>query len=52
MIVISNKYLGMIQYCDNCGALLKYNANDVAADNTITCPVCGEKQESKMGKND
>ena len=48
MIVISNKYLGIIHNCENCTAVFSYKAAEVAPDNTITCPVCGFRQESKI----
>ena len=48
MIVISNKYLGIIHNCENCTAVFSYKAAEVAPDNTVTCPVCGFRQESKI----
>jgi len=48
MIVISNKFLGVIHNCENCTAVFSYKAPEVAPDGTVTCPVCGFRQESKI----
>lgn len=41
MIVLSQRYYGMIARCNCCGALLGYTPEDVSENQTIKCPSCG-----------
>ena len=48
MNILSTKFLGVIHICEACPAIFSYKADEVAADGTVVCPVCGFKQESKI----
>lgn len=44
MKILNSRYFGLIARCNyGCGALLGYTPEDVSANQTITCPVCGAK---------
>ena len=32
-------------FCDRCGLILLYNSEDIARDDYIICPICGERNE-------
>lgn len=47
MKVLAIKY-GLVQACQNCHALLSYNAADIYEGKYIYCPVCKQRNEVTM----
>ena len=40
MIVLSPQFVGRILICNNCGAVLAYNDQDIYGKNILYCPIC------------
>lgn len=46
--VICPKCVGLIHSCTWCGAIFKYEMEDVYEKKYIYCPICKEKQECAL----
>ena len=47
MEVLSQRYLGFLHSCIECGALLKYEPTDIY-DGYLYCPLCKTKQKCAL----
>ena len=48
MIVLSQKCIGKIQECPECGAVLGYDVGDIYENKYLYCPVCKAKILSRL----
>lgn len=48
MIILSEKFGGLLRVCDKCGAVLGYNGKDVYEGKYVYCPICKEKLEVEI----
>lgn len=51
MQVIYPKCAGLVHICKFCGAILKYEPQDIFEGKYIYCPLCKEKQECALQLN-
>ena len=48
MIVLSDKFVGLLHVCSQCGAVLAYKGEDVYVNGCIYCPVCHSMEKCNM----
>lgn len=52
MEVLSNKYVGIICICEECGSFLaNIQESDICAENIVYCPVCKHGNHILYNKN-